>query len=140
MHIKWFVFFLSSVSLLFFFFFQAEDGIRDRTVTGVQTCPLPILKQVHPGWDGLQIKAAIMNTADQTLNTGYNVRRAGTGVVQAQKATHSSVLATTADELDSLAFGYVPGSGAYSAQKAIKLTNYGSSSVTYNLGVAAQSS
>src|SRR6266704_6151105 len=27
-----------------FFFFQAEDGIRDRNVTGVQTCALPILK------------------------------------------------------------------------------------------------
>src|SRR5207248_1388310 len=26
----------------FLFFFQAEDGIRDRTVTGVQTCALPI--------------------------------------------------------------------------------------------------
>ena len=25
-----------------FFFFQAEDGIRDRDVTGVQTCALPI--------------------------------------------------------------------------------------------------
>src|SRR5207248_5995285 len=30
---------------LFFFFFQAEDGIRDRTVTGVQTCALPISRQ-----------------------------------------------------------------------------------------------
>src|SRR5207248_5765685 len=28
--------------VVFFFFFQAEDGIRDRTVTGVQTCALPI--------------------------------------------------------------------------------------------------
>src|SRR5699024_11386169 len=27
-----------------FFFFQAEDGIRDRNVTGVQTCALPILE------------------------------------------------------------------------------------------------
>src|SRR5206468_5415014 len=27
----------------FFFFFQAEDGIRDLIVTGVQTCALPIL-------------------------------------------------------------------------------------------------
>src|SRR5207248_4301424 len=27
---------------ILFFFFQAEDGIRDRTVTGVQTCALPI--------------------------------------------------------------------------------------------------
>src|SRR2546429_5532749 len=28
--------------VLFFFFFQAEDGIRDVAVTGVQTCALPI--------------------------------------------------------------------------------------------------
>src|SRR5256886_11210789 len=28
--------------VLLFFFFQAEDGIRDLTVTGVQTCALPI--------------------------------------------------------------------------------------------------
>src|SRR5207249_9622412 len=32
-----------SCILWFFFFFQAEDGIRDRNVTGVQTCALPIL-------------------------------------------------------------------------------------------------
>src|SRR6266540_6848740 len=31
------------ILILFFFFFQAEDGIRDRDVTGVQTCALPIL-------------------------------------------------------------------------------------------------
>src|SRR5438270_1659863 len=30
------------IVLFFFFFFQAEDGIRDLTVTGVQTCALPI--------------------------------------------------------------------------------------------------
>src|SRR5260370_32406229 len=30
-------------SMLLFFFFQAEDGIRDSSVTGVQTCALPIL-------------------------------------------------------------------------------------------------
>src|SRR3989441_6668354 len=29
-------------SVFFFFFFQAEDGIRDKLVTGVQTCALPI--------------------------------------------------------------------------------------------------
>src|SRR2546425_6703035 len=28
--------------VVFFFFFQAEDGIRDKLVTGVQTCALPI--------------------------------------------------------------------------------------------------
>src|SRR2546426_3671939 len=38
----------------FFFFFQAEDGIRDYKVTGVQTCALPIslLIGVHVGFGG----------------------------------------------------------------------------------------
>src|SRR5207237_4743429 len=36
-------FFVCIPSVLFcFFFFQAEDGIRDSSVTGVQTCALPI--------------------------------------------------------------------------------------------------
>src|SRR5438034_6476520 len=34
------MFYYSSID--FFFFFQAEDGIRDHCVTGVQTCALPI--------------------------------------------------------------------------------------------------
>src|SRR5215218_8270623 len=33
--------------IFFFFFFQAEDGIRDHCVTGVQTCALPILDSTH---------------------------------------------------------------------------------------------
>src|SRR2546430_2884321 len=34
------------------FFFQAEDGIRDLTVTGVQTCALPIFTGTHQGVTG----------------------------------------------------------------------------------------
>src|SRR5205085_5216957 len=34
-----------TIFVFFFFFFQAEDGIRDLTVTGVQTCALPIFAQ-----------------------------------------------------------------------------------------------
>src|SRR2546429_378267 len=33
---------IKMIRLFFFFFFQAEDGIRDVAVTGVQTCALPI--------------------------------------------------------------------------------------------------
>src|SRR2546427_1617498 len=38
------IFYVCCTHLFFlvFFFFQAEDGIRDLTVTGVQTCALPI--------------------------------------------------------------------------------------------------
>src|SRR2546426_8452773 len=34
---------------LLFFFFQAEDGIRDYKVTGVQTCALPIWRSCSDG-------------------------------------------------------------------------------------------
>src|SRR6266853_4544934 len=37
-----------------FFFFQAEDGIRDLTVTGVQTCALPISLTIKPNPDPLR--------------------------------------------------------------------------------------
>src|SRR3712207_6869265 len=53
--------------MLFFFFFQAEDGIRDIGVTGVQTCALPILilpTLVHAG-------------ATLTLHAGLAAARAG---------------------------------------------------------------
>src|SRR5438034_4471727 len=44
---------VSSRLTSFFFFFQAEDGIRDHCVTGVQTCALPIsLRQPAPPAQG----------------------------------------------------------------------------------------
>src|SRR5205807_6843222 len=36
------IIFLNIYIKIYFFFFQAEDGIRDYKVTGVQTCALPI--------------------------------------------------------------------------------------------------
>src|SRR5437868_14355024 len=36
------------MEFLVVFFFQAEDGIRDRNVTGVQTCALPICETSRP--------------------------------------------------------------------------------------------
>src|SRR5207248_7824825 len=47
-----------------FFFFQAEDGIRDRTVTGVQTCALPICVQ------GCYIGTNATGTAASANGTG----------------------------------------------------------------------
>src|SRR5207245_6156854 len=50
------------------FFFQAEDGIRDATVTGVQTCALPISPiepaAVRPEIDGLRVLGAERQRAD----------------------------------------------------------------------------
>src|SRR5437867_6563459 len=40
----------TTINNTFVFFFQAEDGIRDRTVTGVQTCALPIFASTPRNW------------------------------------------------------------------------------------------
>src|SRR2546421_1678839 len=43
---------LTGFSFVVFFFFQAEDGIRDLIVTGVQTCALPIsCRERQSCWD-----------------------------------------------------------------------------------------
>src|SRR5215217_5772910 len=47
---------------MFFFFFQAEDGIRDIGVTGVQTCALPIFAQ-EIGLDAAESRAVIESDA-----------------------------------------------------------------------------
>src|SRR5947209_19452114 len=44
----------------FFFFFQAEDGIRDIGVTGVQTCALPILERALPFREGEEVHVEIV--------------------------------------------------------------------------------
>src|SRR2546429_5581767 len=47
-----------AVDLVVFFFFQAEDGIRDVAVTGVQTCALPICCAGAAGLGGQRARSA----------------------------------------------------------------------------------
>src|SRR5260370_9315467 len=47
-----------------FFFFQAEDGIRDSSVTGVQTCALPICNE-----NGLHVRKS--GIASRGINTRF---------------------------------------------------------------------
>jgi subtilisin family serine protease len=117
--------------------FVVESGTSMATPMTAGTAAL--VKQAHPDWTGTQIKAAIENTADPSLNIGYTVRKAGAGAVQADDAVTTTVLATTGDGLDSLAFGYVPGTGDYSATKSFTLRNTGTSAVTYSLAAQADS-
>src|SRR5690606_39640200 len=58
------------------FFFQAEDGIRDFHVTGVQTCALPIFGNVHgvykPG--NVKLKPTILKDGQDALKSKFNAR------------------------------------------------------------------
>src|SRR5262249_59043455 len=63
------------------FFFQAEDGIRDWSVTGVQTCALPILyAHLHEVREGLKVgrlvKAGeVIGVMGRTANTHEGIAK-----------------------------------------------------------------
>src|SRR5438105_13906988 len=71
---------------IFFFFFQAEDGIRDPLVTGVQTCALPIygrpapdLRDPHRARDDRQ---GPVRAAPRRRVRGAGLRRGGAGTAR----------------------------------------------------------
>src|SRR3954462_11992168 len=61
------------------FFFQAEDGIRDYRVTGVQTCALPILTSHYAsndrslGWDATWTRLRYESSSSQTGTTDFDI-------------------------------------------------------------------
>src|SRR5256886_8845334 len=61
------------------FFFQAEDGIRDLTVTGVQTCALPISPGLRPGRSSAAVGPGRMALSGRMLMR-YS-REAATGAI-----------------------------------------------------------
>src|SRR2546422_948003 len=59
----------------FFFFFQAEDGIRDVAVTGVQTCALPISTSVSSLIDCSITQEEAWEQMEQSINELTDVVR-----------------------------------------------------------------
>src|SRR5438034_355944 len=77
---------------LFFFFFQAEDGIRDHCVTGVQTCALPIcfLRRPSPSAGGACSTVSAGKNATCSSRTGPGKIRLG---IARMHSTTSSTIA-----------------------------------------------
>src|SRR2546427_739696 len=87
-------------SCFFFFFFQAEDGIRDLTVTGVQTCALPICGCCRDWVSHLQGAGFDV----QVLDTGNTAARTRLGIPQKYGSCHTAQIGGYAIE------GHVPAS------------------------------
>src|SRR5438046_6381313 len=67
-----------------FFFFQAEDGIRDWSVTGVQTCALPISHRFAAGLRPAQGETAGACSSDRRGGCGGGSARGGNAPVAAR--------------------------------------------------------
>jgi subtilisin family serine protease len=90
---------------------------------------------IHPNWSVNEVKAAIMSTADATSATivGYDPRGAGSGVVQAQRATATAAVALTRDGLDTLSFDYRALDSSFRATKSFTIKNESNRAITYKL-------
>src|SRR5687767_14444309 len=70
------------------FFFQAEDGIRDKLVTGVQTCALPIsimnFSLVSRVWRAASYRCVVRSTSSSQLADGWMLTSMtpGSGVIR----------------------------------------------------------
>src|SRR5207245_7902181 len=64
------------------FFIQAEDGIRDATVTGVQTCALPISARFDGRFDNSVIDGMVNLVGNVTYAIGGWLRGAQTGFIR----------------------------------------------------------
>src|SRR5205823_10327751 len=71
-----------------FFFFQAEDGIRDKLVTGVQTCALPILEIRQVGY-------VLAVACDHRVTTATGISRADELVARLPKRAWQRLSAGT---------------------------------------------
>src|SRR5437763_13366597 len=103
-----FLILLSFVSFFFFFFFQAEDGIRDTSVTGVQTCALPICSAV----ERFGVQAGVMLLLNDTVQEVEAFWRTVPGVQVQERARRGDgmVVGLSAQ----LHFALVPGSRSLS--------------------------
>src|SRR2546425_11736796 len=97
----------SPLFFFFFFFFQAEDGIRDKLVTGVQTCALPITFTACTG------DIAV------TVDTSYHPvpRTSAQAIVKAVSANPSCVVVAGGGVKDTIQVAVLPPSfgGAFSS-------------------------
>src|SRR5438034_3912310 len=64
----------TSLLPILFFFFQAEDGIRDHCVTGVQTCALPIWKFIVGREERLAVATATAIIVAPGVNSAFGAR------------------------------------------------------------------
>jgi subtilisin family serine protease len=92
-----------------------------------------LVRQAHPGWSPLQVKAAIQNTASATAIRAYDPRVDGAGLVQPARAVTSVALATAGTDVASLSFGQPELSGAFSGSGTIRIQNTGDATLTYGL-------
>ena len=121
---------------------NSDSGFRGAYVSGTSMASpvtagvAALVVQAHPSWSPLQVKGAIMNTAEAgptKIVSGYDPRLAGTGAVQADRAVATRAMTSTPSGGNTLSYGYDQLTGAYSENHSLTIHNTGATPLTYNL-------
>ena len=102
-----------------------------------------LVKEVHQDWTPAQVKTALMNTAklltDPVSGLPYLPHLMGAGRVNVSDALHTDVTLTSTSTGDPfVALGDIPNYKKKPVKFNLKLQNYGTSDVTYNISATAQ--
>ncbi len=92
-----------------------------------------LVRQAHPDWGPMQVKAALQSTADPTKVPDYDPRRAGTGAVDARAAVSATGYAATSNGRNSISFGFRQVTAGSFASRSYRIHNTGKTAVTYDL-------
>lgn len=94
-----------------------------------------LIKEAHPGWDPVHVKAAMMNTAVDLANAAsQQIPRQGAGRVDALKSVATQVVAYADLKLVSLPWGLIEIDEDYSDTQTITLRNDSDEALTFNIG------
>lgn len=101
-----------------------------------------LVRQAHPTWSVVEIKQAIMSTANSSKVMDFNPSLAGNGLVDPFAAVRTNVWAAGTTSMDhfgasAVNFGYIElTSTLYTSKKGIIVSNYGKKTVTFLVTVA----
>ena len=99
-----------------------------------------LAKQAHPGWDAIEIKALLLNTANPMLHkngTVYPESLAGAGFLDVAQAVNTTVtaMAEGTDGLTTLSLGALALAKPWEETRQIRVTNHGDSEAKFDLSV-----
>ena len=92
-----------------------------------------LVRQAHPTWGPLAVKAALMGTADPEGVADYSTERGGAGMVDAHAAVATKTYLSTVDGRQNLAFGFRQLTGTLTTSRSITINNTTNSAITYNM-------
>lgn len=92
-----------------------------------------LVRQANPTWTPMQVKAALQSTADPSVITGYETRRAGTGAVNARRAVDTVAFVSTSTGRNNVSFGFRQITWGMSANRSFRITNTSNKPITYDL-------